>query len=223
MGFFYKMNQAHIFVVITNLQFEKGEGWQRRHKILGPHGDIWLTVPIKGSKMVNIKDVEIFNGKNWRNRHAQTLRMAYRHTREREFLKQLVSIYEKKWDKLYDLNFTIIKFMKDFLEIPTKLVLDDEVCGRKQKLFINMCKKYGASTFLSGMGAKDYMTEEFILDMKRNKVGHEFVKRNVTAGYPYCAAHYILTEGKDWVKEIIKKDAAEKFSQPALGTLPRSV
>lgn len=86
-----------------------------------------------------------------------------------------------------------------------------------------MCKKYGASTFLSGMGAKDYMTEEFILDMKRNKVGHEFVKRNVTAGYPYCAAHYILTEGKDWVKEIIKKDAAEKFSQPALGTLPRSV
>lgn len=223
MGFFYKMNQADIFVVITNLQFEKGEGWQRRHKILGPHGDIWLTVPIEGSKTANIRDIKIFNGKNWRNRHAQTLRMAYRHTREKEFLLGLTAIYEKKWDKLADLNFTIIRFMKEFLEIPSKLVLDDEVCGKKQKLFIAMCKKYGASTFLSGMGAKDYMAKEFLADMEKNGVDHEFVKRNVTAGYPYCTAHYILTEGKDWVKEIIKKDSAEEFLQPALGTFPRSV
>ena len=59
LGFFYKMQQADVFVVITNLQFEKQEGWQQRNKIAGANGDMWLTVPVLGSQNQLLKDVKI--------------------------------------------------------------------------------------------------------------------------------------------------------------------
>ena len=195
LGFFYKLARADIFVIITNLQFEKQEGWQQRHKIAGPSGDIWLTVPVRGSQNQLIKEVKIENSTPWRRKHKRTIELTYARSPGRDHLPWLTQTYETAWERLVDLNVELITRLKEILGISTPIVLDEEVSGAKEELLINVCKKYGADTYLSGIGAKDYLTPERLMKIETAGITHLFVEKNLTAEYPYAAIHYILSEG----------------------------
>lgn len=132
LSFFHKMKRADVFIVITNIQFEKHEGWQQRHKVSGTNGDTWLTVPVFGSQNQLIKDVKINNFLPWKRKHKKTLEILYgRTTKEKKFLKSLLELYDRDWNRLVDLNFSIILLIKKFLSIETPVILDEEVSGRK--------------------------------------------------------------------------------------------
>jgi hypothetical protein len=202
-GFFYKMAQADLFVIVTNLQFEKQERWQQRHKIPGPHGDLWLTVPVFGSQNQRIKEVRINNDLPWRRRQKRTLEFLYRNSASGEILARILPIYETQWERLVDLNVALIKTMKEVLGIRTRLVVDEEISGEKEALLVNICKKYQADEYLSGLGATAYMSERYFSELGRNRIRHRFVERNVTAHYPYSMLHYLLTQRPEEVARMI--------------------
>lgn len=204
LGFFYKMAKADFFVVISNIQFEKQEGWQQRHKIPGPNNDIWLTVPVFGSQSQKIKEVRINNLINWRGKHKKTIELIYSKTGEEEILKELLKIYDEPWERLVDLNFAIISYLKEALAIKTQVILDEEVFGEKHDLLISICKKYKADEYLSGSGAKHYMDEKYFSEIEKNSISHFFVDKNLSALYPYSAIHYLLKNGKEEVLKLIK-------------------
>src|SRR3989344_62251 len=131
LGFFYKMSKADKFILITNIQYERQEGWQRRNRILNNNQDLWLTVPTLGSQNQMIKDVKINNSVLWQKKQKKTLEL----------------IYKTKWERLADLNIAIIKLIKNELKIPTELIIDEEINGDKQDLLINICKKYNADCY----------------------------------------------------------------------------
>jgi len=203
LGFLYKMAQVDKFVVMTNLQFEKKEGWQRRHKIKGPLGDQWLTVPVLGSNFQKIKDVRINNLVNWRKKHKKTIEFLYSKSADRQVLNLFLQVYEQDWKRLVDLNYHLIELFRQVLEIPTSVILDEEVGGDKHELLINICLKHKASTYLSGLGAHDYMTQDYYREMEKQGIKHHFVQANVTGQYPYSSLHYILTKGPAWVRQAI--------------------
>ncbi|KKR86622.1 MAG: WbqC-like protein family protein [Candidatus Curtissbacteria bacterium GW2011_GWA1_41_11] len=203
LAFFNKMKTADLFVIITNLQFEKQEGWQQRHKIKGPNGDIWLTVPVLGSQNQKIKDVKINNQVNWRKKHQKTIRMVYAKSKGEDLIDEINSIYGSEPERLVEVNYRAILKLKDILGIETKVVLDDKVSGNKHELIINICKKYKADTYLSGVGALDYMTKERLAELKKNNIKHKFVEKNLTSLYPYSTLHYLLSEGREWILNVI--------------------
>ena len=203
LAFFNKMKTADLFVIITNLQFEKQEGWQQRHKIKGPNGDIWLTVPVLGSQNQKIKDVKINNQVNWRKKHQKTIRMVYAKSKGKDLIDEITSIYSSEPERLVEVNYRAILKLKDILGIETKVVLDDKVSGNKHELIINICKKYKADTYLSGVGALDYMTKERLAELKKNNIKHKFVEKNLTSLYPYSTLHYLLSEGREWILNVI--------------------
>ena len=203
LAFFNKMKTADLFVIITNLQFEKQEGWQQRHKIKGPNGDIWLTVPVLGSQNQKIKDVKINNQVNWRKKHQKTIQMIYAKSKGKDLIDEITSIYSSEPERLVEVNYKAILKLKDILGIETKVVLDEKVSGSKHELIINVCKKYRADTYLSGVGALDYMTEERLAELQKNNIEHKFVEKNLTSLYPYSTLHYLLSEGRGWVLNVI--------------------
>ena len=203
LAFFNKMKTADLFVIITNLQFEKQEGWQQRHKIKGPNGDIWLTVPVLGSQNQKIKDVKINNQVNWRKKHQKTIRMVYAKSKGEDLIDEINSIYGSEPERLVEVNYRAILKLRDILGIKTKVVLDEEVSGNKHELLMNVCKKYKADTYLSGVGAHDYMTEERLAELQKNNIEHKFVEKNLTSLYPYSTLHYLLSEGRGWVLNVI--------------------
>jgi len=203
LGFFYKMAQADLFVVITNIQFGKEEGWEQRHKIPGPNNDIWLTVPTQGSQNSRSKEVMIDNNSNWQRKQKKTLELTYNKCLEKEVLKKITDVHNKQWKRLVELNFAFIQLFREVLGISTPLVLDEEVEGEKQHLLLNICEKYNADTYLSGMGGKKYMTEDYFSALKERNIAHDFISRNLTVLYPYSALHYILTRGVQHVSQVI--------------------
>ena len=175
LAFFNKMKKADLFIIITNIQFEKHEGWQQRHKIPGPNGDIWLTVPVFGSQNQMIKEVKINNQVDWRKKHRKTIETVYAKAKGKEFIPKFVSLYEKNWNRLADLNVAAILRIKRILKIKTPVQVDEDISGVKHKLLINICKKYGADTYLSGVGAKLYLNKEKLAALKKHNIKHRFV------------------------------------------------
>lgn len=203
LAFFNKIKLADLFVIITNIQFEKHEGWQQRHKVKGPNSDIWLTVPVLGSQNQLIKDVLINNQVDWRKKHLRTLETVYAKSKGNKYTPKIISLYKKEWQRLVDLNVSLILLLKDILQIKTPVVVDEDIFGVKHTLIINICKKYKADTYLSGVGARLYLDEIKRRELKEQDITHKIVKKDLTAIYPYSAVHYLLSEGKDWVLHVI--------------------
>lgn len=203
LAFFNKMALADLFVIITNLQFAKQEGWQQRHKIKGPNNDIWMTVPVLGSQNQLIKDLQINNQVDWAKKHKKSLEIVYAKTKEKEILKKICQLYDMEWSRLVELNLAVILLLKDILGIKTPVVLDEEVSGIRHHLLINVCKKYQADTYLSGVGVRLYLGDKNLKELEKNQIKHQIVEKPLTALYPYSTVHYLLLLGRKWVLNVI--------------------
>lgn len=159
MGYFDLMAQSDIFIFLDNVQFEK-QSWQQRNKIKTSQGWQWLTVSVVQKISQKIDEVEINNKVKWREKHWKTIMQNYRKS---EFWSTYSSffedVYQREWKYLANLNIHITGWIRDQLGIETRLKSASEmdVQGQKVSLVIDICKKVGADTYLSPIGAKEYI------------------------------------------------------------------
>ena len=160
LGFFDKMSKCDVFIIEDGVQFVYHE-FHNRNKIKTTNGVRWLTVPVKeGRKRKKISEMLIANEINWSNRHWLTLKNSYgKSPFWNEFCYFFEETYDKKWNKLIDLNLYLINGLMEFLNLEKELVLASslEVSGKKNDLIIAQCKALGAKTYLSGVGARTYL------------------------------------------------------------------
>ena len=62
-GYFAKIFQSDIFVILDNVQFKKNE-WQNRNRLKTPAGWQWLTVPVIHRFGQLISEVKVNNTVN---------------------------------------------------------------------------------------------------------------------------------------------------------------
>jgi hypothetical protein len=163
LGYFDKVAASDLFVFLDLPQYKKRE-FQNRNRIKGPQGEIWLAVPVlsKGKFEQPIKDVEIDNTQGWQKSHWGTLEL---HLKKAPFWAQyapgLKPFYEKRWDKLCDLNLEMTVWFFEQLGIKTPWKIESAIGTGTQSTdrLIELLKKTGAKTYLSGSGGKDYMDE----------------------------------------------------------------
>jgi len=203
LDYFSKMKQVDVFVVATSLKADRGDKWQMRHKIPTHNGDHWLTVPIHSTNNSLIKEIKICYDKDWQRSHFFTLKNVYARASGNKHLEYFEDIYLKRWERLADLNFEIIKRLKNILDIDTQIFMDEEISGIKHENFIAAAKKYRANTYVSGNGTRNYLTENAIDDMHKEGISHIFVNKYLGQKYPYSTIHYLLTNGKEWIKNVI--------------------
>lgn len=159
LGYFDKMLQCDLFVLLDDVQFKKNE-WQNRNKIWSREGGQWLTVPVIHHFPSEIREVSINNTSAWKHKHAATLRQTYAHAR---FFDNVWPVWQKMYDAdrttLLDINLYSIDRLREALEVKTPMRLSSElgVEGRSTERLVNLCGKLGADTYLAGAGGKDYM------------------------------------------------------------------
>lgn len=163
-GFFDKMRQADVFVLLDTTQFAKDD-FQNRNRIKTRSGSTWLTVPVfkKGASRQLIFDVEICNDQNWPNRCWSLIYQNYKDApyfaEHQQFFKEL---YARKWSKLVDLNTTIIQYLAQQLGLNTKLVMSSELQVYERganNVNLTICRLLGADMYLSGKYGKQYLDE----------------------------------------------------------------
>lgn len=202
LSFFYKMAAVDLFVMTTNLQFVRRE-WHNRAKLPNDGSDQWITVPVLGPSRQMICEARVNNAEPWQRKHRGTILNRYRSASYQKALDQIVSLYDVEYKMLTDLNVSFILAIKSMLGIETELVVDPEVSGKGPELLINICKKYGANEYLSGIGGRNYMDADYVAAIREHGIDHDFVERNVTGEFPYSSIHYLLEFGVDEAKSIV--------------------
>ncbi|MEW6181576.1 MAG: WbqC family protein [Bacillota bacterium] len=163
LGYFNQMACADTFIFLDSVQFEKSS-WQQRNRLKGPNGDFWLTVPVltKGRSRQLIKDVEITD-ERWTMKHFKTMKYLYAKAPFfRDVIDLFADIYQKRWEKLIDLNLAIIFMLAAKLGLSPRFHLSSELGGKGKKvdLLIQLCEKVGATHYMSGQAAKAYIDQD---------------------------------------------------------------
>ena len=175
-GFFQKVLLSDIYVVLDRAQFEFDI--TNRNKIITPEGS-WsrISVPIKkGQKFFEIRNVEINNEQPWAEKNWGLIYKSYQDSPFFNLYNTtLNSIFKKKWNLIFDLNFYVLKKVLEWLNIKTKIIFDSElnVTGKSSEHLLNICKKLGATKYLSGPGGRDYLNEKIF---EQNKIKVEYQK-----------------------------------------------
>jgi hypothetical protein len=159
-GYFFKISQCDKFVFLNDVQFTKG-GFTARTRLKGPNGTFWFTVPLVGREsMKSICDVEIAGFEKWRNKGLETLRLFYKRTSAfDEVLRQiLIPLTATSWEKLADLNESLIRQILDYLDIHRVIVRSSDlnIGGQGTERLVSICKVLEADTYLSGFGGRSY-------------------------------------------------------------------
>ncbi len=142
--FFQKIEQADVYVVLGHCQYEKN-GFQNRFQL----DNNWNTLsvykglePIRQKKHVNPK-------KDW-----ETIK------RNLPEYKDLLSEMDYCiTENLFDTNFSIIKHLIQKLDIKTRIEQDYETDLKSTDRLVDICKRFGATTYLAGQGGLDYLDD----------------------------------------------------------------
>jgi hypothetical protein len=170
LGYFEKIARSDMFVFLDNVQYKERE-FQNRNRIRTDKGWMWLTVPVVTSEggRIRMSEVVIDNTMPWQRKHLGSIKTSYANAPYfNEYFPFFEKTLQKQWDKLSDLNVCIVRFIMEKLSITTPTVFESEldILTTKTQRIIDICRKLNADTYLSGMGAKDYLDESLFPENK---------------------------------------------------------
>lgn len=164
LGFFHKIVQSDIFIVLDDVRFQKN-GLQNRNKIKNNSqaGWQWLTVPVRHNFGQLINEVELPDNVNWQRKHWNSIRFNYaRAPYFADYAESLEAIYEQEYTSLARLNMDLTLWYLKCLGLEKQIVCASalDVTGEQSERLVNLCQAVGGDTYLSGPGGKEYMDLE---------------------------------------------------------------
>ncbi len=148
--FFEKIKKSDIFVILGHCQYEKNN-FQNRFDYNGK----WNTLSVKKGNVL-IKEKKYLNPeKDWR--------------KIRNNLKYYKNVLEQFDDciseNLLETNTLIIKKVCNLLGVKTEIVSDFPTSKLRTERLVEICRFYGATTYLSGESGKKYLDLELFGDI----------------------------------------------------------
>ncbi|MDR7544447.1 MAG: WbqC family protein [Armatimonadota bacterium] len=147
-----KMARADVFVLLDDAQYTKN-GWQNRNRIKTAAGWTYLTVPVVDAFGRAINQVRVNPQERWAHRHRQALVTNYsRAPFFRRYREVFEDAYARPWERLASLNLHLLQALRDLLGIRARLILSSEmgVSGRATPRLVEICRRLGATTYLTG-------------------------------------------------------------------------
>ena len=165
-GFFHQIQRADLFIFYDDVQYDK-HGWRNRNQIKTAQGTLWLTIPVHSAGATQgllIKDVKIDWSKPWAKNHWKTLSFAYAKSPHlRRYIEICGPFYQRHDAFLADftIDFTIA-LARELGIHHTRFMRSSELnaSGEKTDRLIDLLKKVGASHYISGPAARDYIEPE---------------------------------------------------------------
>jgi hypothetical protein len=157
-GYFDIIAAADLFIIYDDAQFTKND-WRNRNIIKTKNGLSWLSIPVGKNINRSIYDVELHH--EWQKKHWHLIELHYNSANYfdeiSQWLKPLYLNTEYKY--LSDANKTFITSICKYLDIKTQINESKNYVlkGGRSKKLVNLCIKTGATSYLSGPAAKNYL------------------------------------------------------------------
>lgn len=171
-GFFSKAHRSDALIILDDIQFPQGTAWISRNRFKNDQGMLWMTVPVwkKGLGLQFINQVRICYEGRWSRKHLESFKSAYGNAPYlQDHLGFIENMFSGRFEKLIDLNMAIIRYLLEYLQIKTKVILLSElgIKGKSPALLIEICKAVGATTFLAQKQAMKFLDQELF---QKNRV-----------------------------------------------------
>jgi hypothetical protein len=180
-GYFDIIHDVDLFIFYDDVQYTKND-WRNRNRIKTANGVTWLSIPAGSSTDRLICEVSLSDHR-WQTQHWKSLAQTYgKAPHFRDYAGFFEEAYlGRAWTSLSDLNqFLTRKIAEDFLGIATRFEDSRRYAaqGVKQERLLDIIRKAGATRYVSGPAAKNY------IDPARfDAAGIELIWKNY-AGYP---------------------------------------
>ena len=175
---FEKISNCEKFVILDKVQYNR-RSFQNRNKIKTIKGSRWLTVPLKYQERETlISDILIDNSKNWQEQHLRLIEQSYK---DCEYFNTLFSKLEEtinnKYKYLINLNIDLLKLISNILGLKCEILLQSDlnIISKKSNLILDICKALNCSTYITGIGSKNYLN---LNDFNKFKINIEFLEPN---------------------------------------------
>lgn len=182
-GYFDFIASCDVFVIYDDVQYSTG-GFRNRNRVKLPSGLRWITVPVAHRFGDRIDQVRIGSScAPWRETHRRLLRESFaRAPHGADALALWEDGVASPVDRLTPLNVGLLERVMAYLGIGTRLVHSADLApaGRSTGRLIDLLRKVGARTYLSGPSARAYLDESAFRDAG---IGLEF-KTYDYAPYP---------------------------------------
>jgi hypothetical protein len=162
-GYFDLIGMADEFVLYDDMQYTRRD-WRNRNYIKTPKGLEWLTIPVdvKGKYFQAVRETRV-SDLQWARGHWKTLVQNY--AKARHF-----PTYSALFEDLYlgceeeflsRINLRFIEAVCGVLGLKTRISwsMDYDLAEGKTERLVGICKSAGATHYLSGPAARDYMDE----------------------------------------------------------------
>jgi len=219
LGFFEQMARSDKFVLLDDVQYTRRD-WRNRNKVRVSEGWAWLTVPVqqKSRFAQSLLETRIDNSLSWRRKHLETLRQHYGKAPFFEkYFSRCQQIYQKDWEFLFDLCLETIQFLKEEIGIETPLLRSSELktSGTKAERLISICRELGATHYLSGESASDYISEEDFsgqgIGLEYQNYEHPVYPQRYPGFVPHLSAIDLLFNCGEQSLGILKQDKTESI------------
>ncbi|GAA3731112.1 WbqC family protein [Salinactinospora qingdaonensis] len=165
LGLIDKVDRCDLFIVLDHVQFER-KGWQNRNYVASKDGPLLLTAAVvQRSRDERILDKALDDSQPWREKHRRAIaEHCYRAAPYwKDYASSILELYETPWQGLTDLAMASTRLILDAFGIDTPILYSSEMGefpGQKSELLAQLCAKVGATTMLSGDGARGYVDLE---------------------------------------------------------------
>jgi hypothetical protein len=170
-GHFHQIQKADVFVFYDDVQYDRG-GWRNRNRVKTPNGSVWLTIPVakKGSVETGapINSIRIDWNRAWTKVHWTTIRQSYAKAPFFETYRGVLEdIYSRRPEMLVDFTIQTTIEIAGLLGLANKRYLRSsqlKAGGVKTDRLVSILQQVGATHYISGPSARNYLEEEKLAD-----------------------------------------------------------
>jgi hypothetical protein len=160
-GYFDLVAAVDEFILYDDVQFTKND-WRNRNRIKTPTGVEWLSIPVGQDIRRLIREVELKDSR-WQEAHWRTLEHCYRRAPCFAAAAALLEpLYRGPvYTNLSATNRAFLEAICAWLGIATRIRWSWDYVpgeGRTERL-VNLCRQAGATEYVSGPAARDYLDE----------------------------------------------------------------
>jgi len=163
-GYFDLINLVDEFILFDDMQYTRRD-WRNRNIIKTPNGPLWLTIPVevKGKYEQKIKDTTI-SDPAWARKHWASIVHNYSKAKyfpmHRDVFENLYLKSEERF--LSQVNYLFLSAICEILGIKTTISwsMNYNSANGKTARLVDLIKQAGATEYISGPAAKDYLDEE---------------------------------------------------------------
>ncbi|MCB5175190.1 WbqC family protein [Microvirga lenta] len=167
-GFFDMIGRCTEYVIFDQVQFAKRH-WHNRNCIKTASGVHWLTIPVLSKSRFEQPIDQVQIAEPWAEKHWRGIELAYRRAPYFETTSSFLRpLYERAATerRLTDVNELFLCALSQRLGLKTSISRDTQypAVGAKSERLLSICLAAGATHYISGPSAKDYLREEMFAE-----------------------------------------------------------